>query len=178
VGRVLLPRDAVALYWDARRKAGPFPARAGDQVEIVEVVEVVVMKKHRTSLFVATAVSAALLMSSADARAADTKAAGNDFGVGMLTVLANVVYMPVKVTYGLLGGLTGGFAYVLSGANREVADGVWVPSLGGDYVLTTDMMTGGDAVHFNGVRGRTTTSVAAADEDGRLADETLGSSNF
>src|SRR6185369_6838214 len=101
-----------------------------------------------------------------DAHAAQTKEAGSDFGIGMVAVLANVVYMPVKVTYGILGGVTGGFAYVLSGANRDVADGVWVPSLGGDYVLTTDMMTGRERVHFNGVRGRP----ASEDKDGRLGD--------
>jgi hypothetical protein len=104
---------------------------------------------------VAAVLSAAIGLAPAVAEArSETKEAGNDFGIGMVTVLANVVYMPVKVVYGVMGGVTGGFAYVLSGANRDIADGVWVPSLGGDYVLTTDMMTGRDRVHFSGVRGR------------------------
>lgn len=123
------------------------------------------MKHNKTTGFAAAAVLAWVTLAT-DARAAQTKEAGSDFGVGMVAVLANVVYMPVKVTYGLLGGLTGGFAYVLSGANREVADGVWVPSLGGDYVLTTDMMTGREKVHFNGVRGR----ADREEEDGSLGD--------
>ncbi|HXC51572.1 MAG TPA: hypothetical protein VN634_11850 [Candidatus Limnocylindrales bacterium] len=126
------------------------------------------MKHNRTNRF-AVAVLAAVLAwvaPATDAHAAQTKEAGSDFGIGMVAVLANVVYMPVKVTYGILGGVTGGFAYVLSGANRDVADGVWVPSLGGDYVLTTDMMTGRERVHFNGVRGRP----ASEDKDGRLGD--------
>ncbi len=126
------------------------------------------MKHDRTNRFAAAMLAAVLawVAPATDARAAQTKEAGSDFGIGMVAVLANVVYMPVKVTYGLLGGVTGGFAYVLSGANRDVADGVWVPSLGGDYVLTTDMMTGRERVHFNGVRGRP----ASEDEDGRLGD--------
>ncbi len=97
-----------------------------------------------------------LVLASGPARAESSEAgkAGADFGVGLLTVLTNVGYMPVKVVYALLGGVTGSLAYALTGGNREVADGVWVPTMGGDYVLTTDMMTGEEAVHFNGVRER------------------------
>lgn len=107
------------------------------------------------------------------ARQSESKEASSDFGIGLVAVLANVVYMPVKVVYGVLGGVTGCFAYVLSGANRDVADGVWVPSLGGDYVLTTEMMTGREQVHFNGVRSRP----GQQDEDGpALGDDGSGSS--
>ena len=97
-----------------------------------------------------------LVLASGPARAESSEAgkAGADFGVGLVTVLTNVGYMPVKVVYAVLGGVTGSLAYGLTGGNREVADGVWVPSMGGDYVLTTDMMTGEEAVHFNGVRER------------------------
>jgi len=38
-----------------------------------------------------------------------------DAGWGTLTVLTNVVYMPAKITYAVLGGLTGGFAFALTG---------------------------------------------------------------
>ena len=125
----------------------------------------------------AVAIVAASVLSTpvaAFARDANSKEASADLGIGVVTALANVVYMPVKVTYGLMGGITGGFAYVLSGANRDVADGVWVPSLGGDYVLTTDMMTGHDKVQFNGVRQRT----PYAEEDGRLGGEQTASGSF
>ena len=133
-----------------------------------EVVVEAVMQHRNSNRIVAATLAAVLAWSAfpATAGAAQTKEAGNDFGIGMVAVLANVVYMPVKVTYGLLGGLTGGFAYVLSGANRNVADGVWVPSMGGDYILTTDMMTGHEKVHFSGVRGEP----AEQEEDGRLGD--------
>lgn len=113
------------------------------------------MKTLRMHKLVAGVLAAALLSAPGLSEArSETKEAGNDFGIGMVAVLANVVYMPVKAVYGIMGGVTGGFAYVLSGANRDVADGVWVPSLGGDYVLTTDMMTGREKVQFSGVRGR------------------------
>ena len=135
------------------------------------------MKRNGTHRFAAAALIATLawVAVATDALASQTKEAGSDFGIGMVTVLANVVYMPVKVTYGILGGVTGGFAYVLSGANREVAEGVWVPSLGGDYVLTTDMMTGREQVHFNGVRSSRT---GHADNDGLAADDASSGSSF
>jgi hypothetical protein len=149
------------------------PARCASSEEAEVVVEAV-MTHSNTNRFGAAALAAVLALAafSTDARASQTKDAGSDFGIGMVAVLANVVYMPVKVTYGLLGGVTGGFAYVLSGANRDVAEGVWVPSLGGDYVLTTDMMSGREKVHFNGVRSRP----GRDDEDGRLGDASSSAS--
>jgi hypothetical protein len=114
----------------------------------------------------------ALAPVAAGARESNSKEASSDFGIGLVAVLANLVYMPVKVVYGVLGGVTGCFAYVLSGANKDVADGVWVPSLGGDYVLTTDMMTGRDQVHFNGVRD---TGPRGGSADAGEEDEETGS---
>lgn len=127
-----------------------------------------------TARLVAAALVATLAVSPVAAEAGDsqTKEAGSDFGIGVVTVFANFVYMPVKLVYGVLGGITGGFAYVLSGAKREVADGVWVPSLGGDYVLTTEMMKGEEPVHFNGIRARRTRTV---DSDAPFPDDTAGS---
>jgi hypothetical protein len=115
------------------------------------------------------AASLACAPASAVARESNSKEASADLGIGVVTALANIVYMPVKVTYGIMGGVTGGFAYVLSGANREVAEGVWVPSMGGDYVLTTDHMTGREQVHFNGVRDENAFQ-SASNDDGSLGE--------
>jgi len=125
------------------------------------------MKNINTVKLVAAALVLALASApmAAEARESNSKEASSDFGIGAVSVLANIVYMPVKLTYGVLGGVTGCFAYVLSGANRDVAEGVWVPSLGGDYVLTTDMMSGREDVQFNGVRSRPGDEVAAAAGD-------------
>lgn len=120
------------------------------------------------------AVLVALAPAAARAETSKARAAGSDFGIGVVTVLANLGYMPVKIVYGVLGGVTGGFAYVLTGANRHVADEIWVPALGGDYVLTTEMMKGRQKVHFSGVRP------AASDEedDGPAAGDVGSGSNF
>ena len=73
-----------------------------------------------------------------------------DAGVGTATVLANVVYMPVKVVYATLGGITGSFAYVLTGGNYNAAEKVWVPSMSGNYVLNPDQLKGQQPIYFSG----------------------------
>ena len=71
-------------------------------------------------------------------------------GVGAGTVAANLLYVPAKLVYGILGGIGGGAGYALTGGNQEVANTIWRSSLGGDYVLTPEMITGKQAVHFSG----------------------------
>ena len=72
-----------------------------------------------------------------------------DAGMGTATVLANVLYMPTKLVYATLGGVTGSLAYVLTGANYEVAERVWTPSLGGNYVLSPEQLRGNQPIYFS-----------------------------
>ena len=72
-----------------------------------------------------------------------------DAGMGTATVLANVIYMPTKLVYAAAGGITGGFAYLLTGANYEVAERVWTPSLGGNYVLVPEQLRGNQPIYFS-----------------------------
>ena len=74
----------------------------------------------------------------------------SDAGMGVLTAGSNVLYMPAKLGYAVLGGVTGGLAYVLTGANYRVAEDIWTPSLGGDYVLTVDHLQGQKFIYFSG----------------------------
>lgn len=71
-------------------------------------------------------------------------------GVGAGTLAANVLYIPAKLVYGVLGGIGGGAGYALTGGNQQVANTIWRSSLGGDYVVTPDMLTGKQPVHFSG----------------------------
>jgi hypothetical protein len=73
-----------------------------------------------------------------------------DAAMGTATVLANVVYVPTKIAYATLGGLTGGFAYLLTGGNYTAAEKVWIPSLGGNYVLNTNQVWGQEPIIFSG----------------------------
>jgi len=71
-------------------------------------------------------------------------------GIGAATLLANVGYIPAKTVYAILGGITGGAGYALTGGNQQTANTIWRSSLGGDYVLTPDMIKGEAPIHFSG----------------------------
>ena len=71
-------------------------------------------------------------------------------GVGAGTVVGNALYIPAKLVYGILGGVAGGAGWALTGGNTQVANTIWRSSLGGDYVLTPNMVAGQDPVHFSG----------------------------
>jgi len=85
-------------------------------------------------------------------------------GVGAGTVAGNILYVPAKLVYGILGGIAGGAGYALTGGNQQVSNTIWRSSLGGDYVLTPDMVTGKKPVHFSGPT-QTAQSDAAAGGD-------------
>ena len=82
-----------------------------------------------------------------------------DAGWGSLTVLSNMVYMPAKLAYSMLGGVTGGLAFALTAGDLETAETVWVTTMGGTYVITPRMLQGEDAIAFAG----TPSSQATAD---------------
>jgi hypothetical protein len=83
-----------------------------------------------------------------------------DLGLGVGAIFTNVIYMPTKFVYSTLGGITGGFAYVLTGLRMDIAKGIWVPSMGGTYVVSPSMLKGEDPIYFSGV-----TQPKAADRD-------------
>ncbi|MFQ5352563.1 MAG: hypothetical protein ACE5D3_05760, partial [Candidatus Binatia bacterium] len=74
--------------------------------------------------------------------------AKRDLGLGLVTLVANVFYVPAKVGYAALGATTGTLAFMLTGANHEAAERIWIPSVGGDYILTSDMVSGRQEIHF------------------------------
>lgn len=92
-------------------------------------------------------------------------------GIGAGTVVGNLFYVPAKVVYGVLGGLTGGASYLLTGGNTQTANTIWRSSLGGDYVLTPGMVAGQKPIHFSGP-----TSTAPLPNDPSAAPAMSGSS--
>lgn len=74
----------------------------------------------------------------------------NDAGIGIACVFVNLLYMPAKVVYAGLGGLTGSFAYLLTGLNYDVADKIWAPSLGGNYIVTPGHLRNEQTLFFSG----------------------------
>ncbi|TFH25256.1 MAG: hypothetical protein E4H03_01290 [Myxococcales bacterium] len=109
--------------------------------------------EDRTKLTIKAGIAAcgaAAVLLAGTACADDVERATDDAGLGMATVFANVFYMPVKLGYAAVGGLTGGLGYVVTGGNKDVAQRVWVHSLGGDYVLSREMVAGDEPIEFGG----------------------------
>ena len=71
-----------------------------------------------------------------------------DAGWGSLSAVSNLGYIPAKLTYSLLGGLTGGLAYGLTLGDLDTAQNIWTTSMGGTYVLTPRNLRGEDPVAF------------------------------
>lgn len=113
-----------------------------------------------SSLIVAAALLAALLAAPRTARAEY----GDEAGWGILSVIANVGYMPAKTIYATLGGLTGGLAYVCTGGNYETASNIWGMSLGGTYALTPAMLRGEQPIAFAGGGSPDVVSSETSDE--------------
>jgi hypothetical protein len=96
-------------------------------------------------------------------------------GIGAGTVAGNVLYVPAKVVYGILGGITGGASYLLTGGNTQTANTIWRSSLGGDYVLTPDMVAGQKPIHFSGPTVTASGSEASMSSESAAASSTVNS---
>ena len=77
-------------------------------------------------------------------------AVGEELGYGVGSILANVFYMPAKITYAGLGLLTGGLGYVLTGGRGDVANNIIYPSVRGNYVVTPSHLKGTEPIYFVG----------------------------
>jgi hypothetical protein len=71
-------------------------------------------------------------------------------GYGAGAVFGNILYIPTKFTYAILGAFVGGATWLITAGNTQTADTVWRSSLGGDYVLTPKMIAGQEPINFSG----------------------------
>jgi hypothetical protein len=83
----------------------------------------------------------------------------NDAGLGVASALSTFVYAPLKISYAIVGGVFGSMGYLLSVGSLDVAKKIWVPSLGGSYVITPDMLQGDEEIRFFGSETAETGSV-------------------
>lgn len=83
---------------------------------------------------------------------ADPSSSSEDSSVGLhiASGALSLVYTPLKVVYAALGGIVGGFVYVLTGGNDQAAQSVWDASLRGTYWVTPDHLQGNEPVRFKG----------------------------
>jgi hypothetical protein len=86
-------------------------------------------------------------------------------GIGLGTALVNVLYIPAKFTYATVGGLIGGFAWLLSLGDTDTAMGVWEPTMGGSYIVTPSMLRGKEPIEFTGSGASSTASSTTRDDE-------------
>lgn len=79
-------------------------------------------------------------------------AQASEYGKTMVakSVGMSLFYTPAKVCYAVLGGTTAGLAYLFTLGDKEVWDGIWTPSVKGDYVVTPAMAAGHEQIEFKG----------------------------
>ena len=98
-------------------------------------------------ILVAVMLATLLTVPSAPARAVD---ASPEAGYALLTGVANLGYVPLKVLMAAGGLMVGAVMSVLSGGNERVAYAIWVPTASGSYLLTPDNLSGKTPVDFIG----------------------------
>ncbi|MCX8072025.1 MAG: hypothetical protein N3C12_06185 [Candidatus Binatia bacterium] len=73
----------------------------------------------------------------------------SDLGWGTLAVVCNLFYVPAKIAWAGVGGITGSLAYVVTLGDVGTAKKVWQPALGGNYVVTPAMLRGEEPLYFS-----------------------------
>ncbi len=99
---------------------------------------------------------------------------GAGYGAGAL--LCNVLYIPAKLTYAILGGVVGGGTYLVTAGNQQAANTVWRSALGGDYVVTPQMLAGQQPINFSGPTNTPPDNTAIAPVSNASAGTTTASS--
>lgn len=97
-----------------------------------------------------------------------------DAGWGVLTIATNVFYMPAKFAYATIGGVTGGFAFALTGGDMQTAEAIWVPTMSGTYVVTPRMLQGQEPIYFAG--GGPSGTDTNTSSSGGIQEQPLGGS--
>jgi hypothetical protein len=100
-----------------------------------------------------------------------------DAGWGSLSAISNLGYIPAKLVYSVLGGVTGGLAYGLTLGNFDTAQNIWTTSMGGTYVLTPRNLRGEDPIAFAySPEAKPLAQTAPADDAGWTTAEMPGDS--
>lgn len=93
----------------------------------------------------------------------------SEAGLGAASVLLTIPYGAVKVAYAILGGITGGIAYVVTGGNLKTAQTVWDTSMRGTYIITPEHLRGEKPVRFLGATPESETARGPTPEQSTAA---------
>ena len=75
---------------------------------------------------------------------------GNEVAFGLTAALCNIFYTPGKALVAAVGLPVGALAAFATGGDTRTAYSIWVPTAGGTYFLTADMMDGREPIEFFG----------------------------
>lgn len=117
---------------------------------MVAAMKTQVFKGLALAVFVAITCSPLYAQTTNSATQAAEPGVGEEAGYGIGSALANVVYIPAKVTYAGLGLITGGLGFVLSGGRTDVANNIIYPAIRGHYVVTPSHLKGTEPIYFVG----------------------------
>ena len=73
-------------------------------------------------------------------------------GYGAVALFGNLLYFPAKLVYAVLGTIVGGGTFLVTAGNTQATSTVLRSALGGDYVLTPQMVAGEQPINFSGPR--------------------------
>ena len=75
---------------------------------------------------------------------------GLEAGTSLSASYLNIVYLPAKIVVAFVGGIAGGLAGVLTGGDQRAAYAIWVPTMGGDYFVRPENLSGERPLAFFG----------------------------
>ncbi|MFN8546193.1 MAG: hypothetical protein U0807_18590 [Candidatus Binatia bacterium] len=114
-----------------------------------------------------TGVLCAVVLLGAAGRASARQAApAPEAGYSLGAVGANFFYLPAKVVVAATGAVVGSFAGLLSGGSERAAYGLWVPMVGGTWLLTPEHLDGSRPIQFFGSDYADTPSAVSEETDG------------
>jgi hypothetical protein len=115
--------------------------------------------------FAVALVCAVALVSAPAAAWADDVEMAKSAGVGLGSAVASLLYAPAKTAYAFGGLMVGGLAFLFSGGDADVARVVLEPSVMGDYVITTQHLSGERKIEFFGRQATPEERYEARDRD-------------
>jgi hypothetical protein len=93
---------------------------------------------------------AALLSGSPASAQVDDPSLFRDGGLGVASALLSLVYCPFKLLYAASGIALGSGSFLWTWGDRDAAMAVVNTSVGGDYVITKEMLGGSAEIRFTG----------------------------
>jgi len=78
------------------------------------------------------------------------RSAGGEFGLGLSSLILSIPYGFIKTSYAVLGSVTGGLAWAITGGRNEVARAIIQPALRGDYVIVPEHLVNERSLIFVG----------------------------